>query len=226
MSATALQAFQFESSSVRTTIRDGDPWWVAPDVCGALGINNSRQAVSRLDDDEKGVISSDTLGGNQELTIVNESGLYNLIFRSRKPEAKRFRKWVTSEVLPAIRKTGRYAVSGVSAAEIAACHAKAVLGIAEQQINHEQRLSSLESKIESIAKKTEGDEPYVSVRSYCKLRNLRLAPSQLVALDLMIEKCCRRLGIEFKTLLSETSGRVNIFPKYALECWEEGASLK
>ena len=89
-----------------------EPWFAAKDVCELLGLDNSRQAVSRLDDDEKGVINSDTLGGKQELTFVNESGMYALIFQSRKPQARAFRKWVTGEVLPSLRKYGYYVAPG------------------------------------------------------------------------------------------------------------------
>lgn len=83
-------------------------WFVAADVCRALEISNSRDAVARLDDDEKGVGSADTLGGKQGMQIINEPGLYTLVLGSRKPEAKTFKRWVTHEVLPAIRKTGSY----------------------------------------------------------------------------------------------------------------------
>ena len=82
---------------------EGEPWFVAADVCRALGLGNSRQTLSYLDDDEKGVITSDTLGGKQEMSTINEPGLYSLILRSRKPEAKAFKRWITHEV---IRKTG------------------------------------------------------------------------------------------------------------------------
>jgi anti-repressor protein len=87
---------------------ENGPWISAGDVCLALGIANARDAVASLDDDEKGVAITDTLGGPQEIRTVNESGMYALVFRSRKPEAQKFRKWVTSEVLPAIRQTGGY----------------------------------------------------------------------------------------------------------------------
>lgn len=100
--------FMFESHTMRVLTRDGEPWFVLADVCSVLDISNNRDVSNRLDEDEKGVVTTDTLGGPQEVTIINESGLYNLIFTSRKPEAKRFRKWVTAEVLPAIRKTGSY----------------------------------------------------------------------------------------------------------------------
>ncbi|WP_018126127.1 BRO-like protein [Desulfovibrio oxyclinae] len=106
--------FDFDGSAVRVVMREDEPWFVAKDVCGVLDIGNSRQAVSRLEEDEKGVITSDTLGGSQKVSAVSESGLYALIFTSRKPEARRFRKWVTSEVLPAIRKHGRYESCGTT----------------------------------------------------------------------------------------------------------------
>ena len=101
-----------EGASVRMQMIKDEPWFAAKDVCELLGLDNSRQAVSRLDDDEKGVINSDTLGGKQELTFVNESGMYALIFQSRKPQARAFRKWVTGEVLPSLRKYGYYVDPG------------------------------------------------------------------------------------------------------------------
>lgn len=100
--------FNPANAPIRVQVINQEPWFVAKDVCDALTIGNSRDAITRLDDDEKGVSVVPTPSGEQPMNIVNESGMYNLIFQSRKPEAKAFRKWVTSEVLPAIRKTGRY----------------------------------------------------------------------------------------------------------------------
>lgn len=116
MHQAEIQKFVFPvtNQEVRITDRNGEPWWVAKDVCEVLDIGNSRMALSRLDDDEKGVISIDTLGGNQEVSIINEAGLYSLILTSRKPEAKEFKRWVTHEVLPTIRKTGGYQTPGVN----------------------------------------------------------------------------------------------------------------
>lgn len=105
------QAFTFNASNqqVRTVVIDGKPFFVAKDVCAILGISNHKDAVSRLDDDERdGVGITDPIGRQQQVSVVNESGLYHLIFQSRKPEAKAFRKWVTSEVLPSLRKSGKY----------------------------------------------------------------------------------------------------------------------
>jgi prophage antirepressor-like protein len=108
MQATQIIPFKFEAHEVRTLLIDDQPWFVAADVCQSLAIVNTARALSRLDDDEKGVHSMNTLGGTQNLSAVNESGLYSLILTSRKTEAKRFKKWITAEVLPAIRKTGSY----------------------------------------------------------------------------------------------------------------------
>lgn len=114
--STNVVPFNFGKQQVRTLLIDEQPWFVAADVCASLAIGNVSLAVNGradrdadgLDEDEKGVATVNTPSGAQEMLVVNESGLYALIFKSRKPEAKRFKKWVTSEVLPAIRKTGRY----------------------------------------------------------------------------------------------------------------------
>ena len=105
--------FSFSTQALRVVMIDGEPWFVASDVCAAVGIKNYRDSVARLDSDEKGVASTDTLGGAQEMLIVNESGLNAIILRCRDAmtpgtPAHKYRKWVTAEVLPAIRKTGRY----------------------------------------------------------------------------------------------------------------------
>jgi prophage antirepressor-like protein len=109
-----LVPFDFEGRPVRVvTDSQGEPWFVAADVLATIGLD--RKALERLDEDEKGVSSIHTPGGGQEMTTVNEPGLYTLVLGSRKAEAKRFKRWVTHEVLPSIRKTGSYAVPGALA---------------------------------------------------------------------------------------------------------------
>lgn len=103
-----------EFGQVRAAIIGGEPWFVATDVCQCLDIGNSRQALSRLDDDEKGVISNDTHGGRQDVSAVNEPGLYKLVLSSRKPDAEVFKRWVTHDVIPSIRKTGGYMTSAAT----------------------------------------------------------------------------------------------------------------
>lgn len=107
-STDAPVTFNFGQHNVRTIDKDGEVWFVANDVCDVLDIANPRNATARLDDDEKGVVSNDTPGGTQELTVINESGLYSLVLSSRKEQAREFKRWVTREVLPTIRKTGRF----------------------------------------------------------------------------------------------------------------------
>lgn len=99
-----------EAAELRAVTVDGEPWFVANDVTAILGVGNTSQALSYLDDDERGVITSDTLGGPQLVSIVSEAGLYSLILRSRKAEAKAFKRWITHTVLPEIRRTGSFGV--------------------------------------------------------------------------------------------------------------------
>ena len=114
--ASNVIQFSFDGREVRTLLIDQQPWFVAADVCASLAIANVSLAVNGradresdgLDEDEKGIATVNTPSGSQEMLVVNESGLYALIFKSRKAEAKQFKKWVTAEVLPAIRKTGGY----------------------------------------------------------------------------------------------------------------------
>ena len=103
-----LIPFTYESTDLRVVTVNGDPWFVAKDVCNILGLGNVGQAIINLDDDEKGVTTTDTPGGPQKTSIISESGLYSLALRSRKPEARSFKRWVTHDVIPAIRRHGGY----------------------------------------------------------------------------------------------------------------------
>ena len=117
-SLSSLLPFHYEGAQIRVlTDSQGAPWFIAADLCSCLGIRNPSDALSRLDDDEKGLGSTETLKGQQSLATVNESGLYALVLSSRKPEAKRFKRWITHEVLPAIRLTGSYAVPNLASTQ-------------------------------------------------------------------------------------------------------------
>lgn len=107
---TTLKILNFENHEVRTQVIDDEPWFVAKDVCDILEISNSRDAVSRLDDDEKATVGLTDGSQIRNYSIVNEFGLYNLVLSSRKPEAKVFKRWITHDVIPSIRKTGGYQV--------------------------------------------------------------------------------------------------------------------
>ena len=104
-----LQIFKNNQfGNVRIVMKGQEPWFVAKDVCECLAISKHRDAISRLDADERGALKVDTLGGKQEMATVNEYGLYSLVLSSRKPEAKEFKRWITHDVIPQIRKTGQY----------------------------------------------------------------------------------------------------------------------
>lgn len=108
-----LKVFAYGEQQVRTVLVDDAPWWVLADVCKALGLTTPSRVAERLDEDEKMTLNlaqghSGQRGGAQRLIVVNESGLYAVILRSNKPEAKKFKRWVTHEVLPSIRQTGAY----------------------------------------------------------------------------------------------------------------------
>jgi prophage antirepressor-like protein len=138
-----LQVFENDGWLIRVIECDGEPWFVAKDVCSVLGLGNPRSSLALLDDDEKGVHTVDTPGGPQQVTIINEAGLYALILKSRKPEAKAFKRWVTHEVLPAIRKTGSYSINQKPVSQ-----AEALLQMAQYLVEQEKRMLHIEMELQ------------------------------------------------------------------------------
>ena len=141
----------YKNSPVRIVEKGGEPWFVAKDVCDILALGNPRSSIALLDEDERGVHSMDTPSGKQEMGIISEAGLYSLILRSRKPEAKAFKRWVTHEVLPSIRKTGAYFSPGMSNEQVIAL----VATLEEEmyrRIQAENRLAKLEAHAEKLAR--------------------------------------------------------------------------
>lgn len=142
----SLSVFSFESRNVRIVLIDNEPWFVAKDVCSILEIKNVSDALARLDVDERSTIVLNDSSPNPYISIISESGMYALILSSRKPEAKPFRKWVTSEVLPQIRKTGSYQLNTqlpktfAEALQLAADQAKAI-----ELLEQEKQLLELEN---------------------------------------------------------------------------------
>lgn len=133
--------------SIRTLNIDGEPWFVASDVCKALDINNVSMAISRLDDDERDTVSlTEGIPGNPNKTIVNEPGLYALVLSSRKPEAKAFKRWITHEVIPSIRKHGGY-VAGQEHMSDEELMAKALLMAQKTIADRDARISALQVEV-------------------------------------------------------------------------------
>ncbi|MDD2956677.1 MAG: BRO family protein [Oscillospiraceae bacterium] len=149
-----LKVFRYEENDVRTVEKDGEPWFVLKDVCQVLGISKYRGAAERLDPDEREPVRVDTPGGPQEMTCVNESGLYSVILRSDKPEAKPFRRWVTSEVLPSIRKHGGY-IAGQEQMSPEELMAAALLMADKKLKDREARLSELTVQNQILLPKAE-----------------------------------------------------------------------
>lgn len=151
-----IVALNFEQSDVRIVHKAGQPWFVAKDVCGVLGLNNSREALTALDDDEKdGVSISDAIGRDQDTAIISEPGLYALLARSRKPIARKFDRWVRHEVLPSLRKDGFYSMHGEGdplLARVVAVmeqNATTMSVLSEHSVRHDKKLDDFECKITS-----------------------------------------------------------------------------
>ena len=157
------------SFTVRTLLRDGEPWFVAADVCAALDIQNATQAVARLDDEDRAMLNIAPQG---ETNAVNESGLYSLILGSRKPEAKPFKRWVTSEVLPEIRKTGGYArntpVALPNFADPVAA-ARAWADATESKLKAETALALAAPKVEFVDRYVTAPTSSMGIREVVKL---------------------------------------------------------
>lgn len=144
------RVFQYQGAQVRTLIRNDEPWFVLKDVCEVLGIEQVAGIKRRLSED---VISNhplQTAGGLQIMTIINEDGLYDVILESRKPEARAFRKWITSEVLPSIRKTGQYQLQSMSQMEMIALIAKQAAEKEKEDARRDQQIASLQAGVTQI----------------------------------------------------------------------------
>lgn len=149
-----------EFGSIRTVMINNEPWFVGKDVAEVLGYSNPRDALKKhVDSEDKGVANCDTLGGSQELTIINESGLYSLILSSKLPTAKEFKRWVTSEVLPSIRKHGAYMTANTL--EQALLSPDYLIRLATALKNEQEQRKLLEEKNEQQRSKIEEDKPKV-----------------------------------------------------------------
>lgn len=205
--------FEFESKPVRSLLIGDEPWFVAADVCAVLGTRNSRDALARLDSDEKGVAITDTLGGPQEMSVINESGLYSLTLTSRKPEAKRFKKWVTSEVLPSIRKTGRYEAQR----PVATTSAEMFALVAQQFLENERRMANLESKVEALEKLAPSPSTHSTVMGYASALGISIDSKLANKLGRRCANYCRLHGMAITPIHDDRYGTVNSYPLEVLE---------
>ncbi|MDY0966940.1 MULTISPECIES: phage antirepressor KilAC domain-containing protein [unclassified Sphingomonas] len=149
----AIVPYVFDATPIRVQVVDGQPWFVAVDVCAVLGIAHHLDALARLDEDERGSLLVDTLGGMQRSAAVNESGMWKLVLRSRKPAAKRMVKWLTAEVLPSIRQTGAYGAPAVALdlTDTATLH-RLLLDHTGRTLAADERIAELEPQAEALAR--------------------------------------------------------------------------
>lgn len=167
--STAIVPFQYQCHEVRTqTDEHGQPWFIAVDLCTVLGIANSRDALSSLDADEKGVANTDTPGGAQQLATVNEPGMYSLVLRSRKPEAKAFKRWLTHEVIPSIRKTGGYGSSSTTDV-VATMDRKALAMLVIEAEEAKERAEAVAEKRQAVIDVYDSTKGSYSVREVSKV---------------------------------------------------------
>lgn len=224
-----LQVFNNANfGEVRTIVKDNEPWFVAADVCRALELD--RTATRRLDDDEKDVHSTHTLGGDQEITIINEAGLYALVLGSRKPEAKAFKRWITHEVIPAIRKNGAYITP------------EAAYKMLSDPQNLIQLLTTLSEKNEDVkrltAESAEKDRKIAALEEECDIRRRQTIKycAKAMYADAAIDNgenlCIRdaakeigvkesdftRLLVELKYLYRRASKQNRLFPYSTPKC--------
>lgn len=171
--------FNYGEIEVQTIIKDNEPWFVAKDVCNALEVKNTSDALSRLDDDEKGVVSTDTLGGTQDTLIVNEPGLYSLILGSRKPQAKPFKRWVTHEVIPSIRKHGAYMTE--AALEQAVANPDFIIGLLTNLKEEKEKNKQLSTTVQK-------QKPLVDFAEMCMRSETDLLVREL-------SKLCKNKGL-------------------------------
>lgn len=201
--------FQFDANELRAISKDGEPWFVLNDVCRVLEISNARDAATRLDDDEKaGVVIPDAIGRAQNTTIISESGLYALILTSRKPEAKRFRKWVTAEVLPELRKTGSYSVRETPPKQIDAI--QAMLDVIR---NTEERVTRVEGAIENFG----AHEDYRSIKAHAAIIGVKIKTKQSGDLGKAATALSKRLGHVIGKQPDDSFGTVNTYHRDVLE---------
>ena len=164
-----------EFGRVRVVECEGEPWFVAKDVCECLELTDVSKTISLLDDDEKGTNSIRTPGGEQQMLVVSEPGLYSLILRSRKPEAKAFKRWVTHEILPSIRKTGHYGAPETEDEILARALviAEGRLGMLSHAVSELQEQIALDAPKVELAEAIMETEECVSINQFAKILKQR-----------------------------------------------------
>ena len=227
---TDVTPFRFENHAVRVVVLDGEPWFVVLDVCRALEIADARDAARRIEAEDrvKTPVHSPERGQSRPTWVVNESGLYELIFASNKPEARRFRRWVTKEVLPQIRKTGSYVTKPVSALDALAAMVTALqeqerrtTALEIEQKAQSEYLDNLGGEVGDLGVRVEvleENHERVTAIGYANLRKIRSDVDFLRQLGAKAASIARYRGVPISRAHSTVWGEVNAWP---LEIWDE-----
>ena len=209
--------FKFDSLEIRAiTTNDGEPWFVAQDVSNILEYSEASAMTRTLDDEEKGLQIVQTLGGQQEMLMINESGLYSAILRSRRQEAKRFKKWVTSEVLPAIRKTGSYAVAPKSPAHMLLAMAQQFVEIEAEQRRQAEQVAVMSESVAVLEAKLDNQSKHFSVVAWCNLQGRHIDVTNAAKNGKKLAEYSRENGLDIGKVSDPRFGEVNIYHKAAL----------
>ncbi|HIF09346.1 MAG TPA: hypothetical protein EYQ81_05520 [Sneathiellales bacterium] len=164
-----MNTFKYETHQLKPIEKDGEIWFVAKEVCRILGLTYISQAVSSLDEEDKGLYKVHTNKGDREHLIINESGMYSLIMKSNKPEARKFKKWVTSEVLPAIRKTGSYATPNEK---------PSLVQRAEMFLEAVRRTEELDGRVTQLEDLVEVGSDYCTMTGFAAKRGMKLRTAE------------------------------------------------
>ena len=219
-----ITVFNFEENNIRFVGTPDNPWWVAVDICAAVKVKNPSQAIDRLDDDERSMLN---IGRQGEAWCINESGLYSLILTSRKPEARRFKKWVTSEVLPSIRKTGQFMIATPPEPQPALTQIQILAALAQQMAEQEQRILEQEQRQKEVLARLEAVEVeqdrYLapcghkySIMGFAKLQGVEISTSTASAKGRKASALCRKENIAVERIHDPRFGYVGLYPESVL----------
>lgn len=209
-----LIPFHYGDHEVRTVVIDGDPWFVLSDLCAVLTLSQPHRVAARLDDDMKGRTRMTTPGGDQEVTIVSEPGFYSVVMRSDKPEAAPFQRWVTSEVLPSIRKTGQYITRPASQIDILRGALDQIEAAQKAAEAAQLEATKANARIDGI----EGRHDYYSALGYARLHGHPTESKGLASIGRKASLIGKERGIENGTAPHAHFGHVKTWPEWI---WDE-----
>lgn len=212
-----------EFGQVRVLLEDGEPLFCLADICNILELRVT-DVKNRLEEEVVSTYPLPTNGGIQQLTFVNEEGFYSVVLGSRKESVKPFKKWVTSEVLPSIRKTGSYSIKPLTHAELMLQQAQVIVELEKRQIVQEGKIQQLTEENEEIRKdfdylksKTNNTPDFYSVVGYCSLKGISIKLEDAKQLGKEASKICKVNGIKTGSLPDPRFGRIKTYPYRVLE---------